>query len=78
MNCSNDYHDYVFKNGKLIGEFEQMYQKSKDIPWHQDKAADSLDYKITLAISSAISPFDEICEIGCGLGYFLEALSAWD
>ena len=74
MNYSNDYHDYVFKNGKLIGEFEQVYQKSKDIPWHQDKDAGSLDYKIALAISSTISPFDEICEIGCGLGYFLDAL----
>jgi len=34
---SDDYHDYVIKNGKLIGEFDQMYLKSKNIPWHQDK-----------------------------------------
>ena len=41
---SEDYHDYVFKNGKLVGEMEQMYQKSKDIPWHQDKASEHLDF----------------------------------
>ena len=74
MNCSDDYHDYVFKDGKLIGEFEQMYQKSKDTPWHQDKDVDELDYKIALTIASTVSPFSEICEIGCGSGYFLNAL----
>ena len=25
---SSDYHDYVIKNGRLIGEFEKMYQSS--------------------------------------------------
>ncbi len=34
---STDYHDYVIKNGKLIGEFEQMYKNSAGIPWHQDE-----------------------------------------
>lgn len=34
---STDYHDYVIKEGKLIGEFEQMYQKSDGVPWHQNE-----------------------------------------
>jgi SAM-dependent methyltransferase len=71
---SDDYHDFVFKDGKLVGEFEQMYQKSKDIPWHQDKDADKLDYKVALDIISSVAPFDEIRDVGCGLGYFLNAL----
>jgi len=33
---SDDYHDYVFHDRKLIAEFDQMYQKSKDIPWHSN------------------------------------------
>ena len=30
------YQDYVIKNGKLVGEFEQIYQDYED-PWHQSK-----------------------------------------
>jgi|TARA_B100000315_G_scaffold178802_1_gene167474 hypothetical protein len=37
---SDDYHDYVIKDGRLIGEFEQMYKNSRDIPWHQDRQED--------------------------------------
>lgn len=29
---SNDYHDYVIKDGKFIGDFENMYQACSD-PW---------------------------------------------
>ena len=28
------YQDYVIKDGKFIGKFEEMYQKFED-PWHQ-------------------------------------------
>jgi hypothetical protein len=37
---SKDYHDYVIKGGVLVREFEQMYQNSTNIPWHQDEQAD--------------------------------------
>jgi hypothetical protein len=30
------YQDYVIKNGKLVGEFEQMYIDHND-PWEQSK-----------------------------------------
>ena len=33
---SKDYHDYVIKDGKLVGEFEQMYQNVKD-PWPESQ-----------------------------------------
>ncbi len=36
---SDDYHDYVIKDGKYIGLYEDMYKYSKEIPWHQDKMA---------------------------------------
>lgn len=34
---SKDYHDYVFKDGKFIGAFEEMYQNVED-PWHHGDA----------------------------------------
>ena len=34
---SKDYHDYVFRDGKLVGEFEAIYQNSEGVPWHQDE-----------------------------------------
>lgn len=71
---SDDYHDFVIKSGKLIGEFDQMYQKSKEIPWHQDKQVDWLDIRLVTELLKEYSPFDGITEFGCGLGYFLEIL----
>ena len=32
---SNDYHKYVIKDGKFIGDFETMHQNCED-PWFQD------------------------------------------
>ena len=66
---SKDYHDFVFKNGKLVGEFEQMYQKSEDIPWHQDKAILETECRIATTILSGRAPYRNILDVGCGLGY---------
>lgn len=73
MNHSSDYHDYVFKDGKLIGKFEEMYQYSLEIPWHQDKTAYSVFSDIDIAILRQFK-YDSICEIGCGLGHFSNRL----
>lgn len=71
---SNDYHDFVIKNGKLVGEFDQMYQKSKIVPWNQDKQEDWLDVRVTLELLREFAPFNSIYDFGCGLGYFLNLL----
>ena len=71
---STDYHDFVIKNKKLIGEFDQMYQKSREVPWHQDKQVEWLDIRLTLELLKQYSPFDYICDFGAGLGYFLDIL----
>lgn len=73
MKHSTDYHDYVFKNGRLIGQFEQMYRYSKDIPWHQDKNAVSFISHADIAFLRQFR-YESICDVGCGFGYFTNRL----
>jgi len=72
---SNDYHDFVFRDGKLVGEFEQMYQKSREVPWHQDKDIDRIDCRVALELLATRGPYGRIIEIGCGLGYLADMIS---
>ena len=71
---STDYHDYVFLDGKLIGDFENMYLNSSEVPWHQNRTAYFIPDTIFLELISYYlqnsTPLLNICEIGCGLGYF--------
>lgn len=71
---SKDYHDYVFKNGKLIGDFEGMYRHSDGVPWHQNKQAQWIDVRLTKELLKDLKPFDEIHDYGCGLGYYLDLI----
>jgi 2-polyprenyl-3-methyl-5-hydroxy-6-metoxy-1,4-benzoquinol methylase len=71
---SKDYHDYVFKDGKLVGDFDNMYRNSADIPWHQDQAAGEWFNEVGLTMLKVNSPYEKILEVGCGLGYFTQKL----
>src|SRR3989304_2411033 len=68
---SKDYHDYVFRDGKLVGEFEAMYRNSTGIPWHQDEQQNWVDVRLTVEMLKDVGPFDEIHDLGRGLGYYL-------
>ncbi len=70
---STDYHDYVFKHGKLLGDFDGMYLHSADVPWHQDKTAFDVSADLDIAIL-ARERYDSICDIGAGLGHFTQRL----
>jgi SAM-dependent methyltransferase len=73
MKHSDDYHDYVFKNGRMVGNFDEMYRYSKDIPWHQDETTHQVFSDIDIAILRQYT-YESICDIGCGLGYFSNRL----
>ena len=72
---SKDYHDYVIKNGKFIGKFEQMYKNIKD-PWFHGNA-ESISYDIALYLIDKFgicSKAEKILDIGCGKGAFIHRI----
>ena len=72
----NSYHDYIFKDGKILGEFEKMYENSLEIPWHQDKMALNTSGEIVLTlIKKHSSEIKSVLDIGCGLGYFTSRIA---
>jgi hypothetical protein len=58
---SKKYHDYVFKNGKLIGAFDDMYKNSDEIPWHQDETIKDIFSELDILMGPEVIPSsDEI------------------
>ncbi len=74
MSKSTDYHDYVFRDGKLVGEFEEMYRNSAATPWHQDEQQDWIDVRLTREILKDLGRFDQIHDFGCGTGHYLDLI----
>jgi len=62
------YQDYVIKDGKLVGEFEQMYQDYED-PWHQSKEEWASDKAVAIHLMRKLG-VKRVIELGCGLGQF--------
>ncbi len=69
----SDYHDYVIKDGKFIGKFEEMYSDCEN-PWFQKEDAE-VSYSRHDTIHT-INRFGlkNVIEVGCGLGYFTNLL----
>ena len=70
---SKDYHDYVIKDGKLVGAFDEMYQHSSDVPWQQDQSAYFVSSTLDIAMLQHYQKahgISSILELGCGLGCF--------
>jgi SAM-dependent methyltransferase len=67
------YQDYVIKDGKLVGEFEQMY-KDFDEPWHQTvreeySSEKSVGINLILRLKNQ-SGIQNVVELGCGFGNY--------
>jgi len=72
------YQDYVIKDGKLIGDFERLYQDCAD-PWHQSRSDHTRDSRRALAINwcqriKSEHSSTRVIELGCGFGYLAKAL----
>ena len=66
-----NYQDYVIKDGKFVGKFDEMYQKFPD-PWNllkNNKSNDgNLNYKIIYNYCNQLKQKKKLItlEIGCG------------
>jgi SAM-dependent methyltransferase len=62
------YQDYVIKNGKFVGKFEEMYQNVEN-PWHQSDPATRSSIS-RQAVSYYVNKYyiQSVVEFGCGLG----------
>lgn len=74
----NSYQDYVIRDGKLIGEFEQMYIDYED-PWLQSSREKySSERAIAINWCQSLSGNHDklkVLELGCGLGHFSNRLA---
>lgn len=66
---TNNWHDYVIKEGKFIGDFETMYKKC-DNPWPEDiqalKSNPVSSYTVQIIRNSG---FKKLFTVGSGKGY---------
>jgi SAM-dependent methyltransferase len=73
------YQDYAIRDGRLIGEFEQMYRDFAD-PWHQtahDQFASEKAVGINLLSRlKATHGIGKVVDLGCGLGHYSSRMAA--
>lgn len=64
------YHDYVIKDGKFIGKFDEMYSEFND-PWTQSTQPNKYS-RMSGIIHIKNFNIKTILECGCGLGYYAD------
>lgn len=64
------YHDYVIKDGKFIGKFNEMYSKFED-PWTQSTQPNKYSRMAGLIHLKNFN-IKSVLECGCGLGYYAD------
>jgi trans-aconitate methyltransferase len=63
------YHPYIFRDGKLVGDFEGMYAAEEREGFDSWHSSDSRHLRIKLALELiAEYNFSQILDIGCGKG----------
>lgn len=70
MKTNKSYHDYVIKDGKFIGEFDEMYKQFDD-PWMQSQQPNRYSRQMAIMNMKRYG-IKSIVEYGCGLGYYAD------
>lgn len=68
------YQDYVIKDGKFIGKFEEMYRDFDD-PWEQTKNEEWASEKAVALSHIQKLKAKKVMELGCGLGHYTDKIS---
>jgi SAM-dependent methyltransferase len=68
---SRRYQDYVFRDGRFVGAFDDMYRHSSEVPWHQDQTVNAIFSDLAVAILRH-HRVTSLLEVGCGLGYMAD------
>lgn len=71
---SDDYHDYVIKDGEFVGAFERMYQNCED-PWYQEEMVPLAEDIGVRMLERDTETQETILDLGCGKGRFSERLA---
>lgn len=69
------YQDYVIRDGLFIGQFEEMYRNSAEVPWHQDQTVQAVFSDHTVTLLHRLHP-KSMLDVGCGLGYMASRLKS--
>lgn len=64
------YHDYVIKDGKFIGKFDEMYSEFTD-PWTQSSQPNKYS-RMAGILHMKNFHVKRVLECGCGLGYYAD------
>jgi trans-aconitate methyltransferase len=72
---SQDYHDYVIRNGELIGDFDNMYKNCSD-PWPEDEK-DMNNNPASLRLKQLINQhkLSKVLSLGSGKGNHIDWLT---
>ncbi len=68
------YQDYVIKDGKFVGEFEEMYRDYED-PWEQTTREKWASEKAVVLNLIQKLKAKKVIELGCGLGHYTNKIS---
>jgi ubiquinone/menaquinone biosynthesis C-methylase UbiE len=76
---NHNYQDFVIRDGKFIGEFEEMYNRCTD-PWgYKVIGSDNIDHKTILEFCDYVLKKKikkiKVLEMGCGLGILSNQLA---
>lgn len=78
MSASSSSSNYIFREGKFVGDFERLYREVTD-PWFQSHDKQVYDSRRQIALRWSVSLCEQhkltrVLEVGCGFGHLTTKL----